>query len=115
GELHFAGVSHGPLRAVELRVEPGELLGVACDDPAAAKALLELVCRDADPEQGRVMVDGVPIDGLALSELPRAVLVAEHDADLFEVSVLDNVVVDATRCDSSSRGLQEPAIDLVSA
>jgi len=113
GELHFAGVSHGPLRAVELRVEPGELLGVACDDPAAAKALLELVCRDADPEQGRVMVDGVPIAGLALSELRRAVLVAEHDADLFEVSVLDNVVVDAARSDAASRAIQAATVDLV--
>lgn len=91
GELHLRGVSHGVLQGVDLRVRPGELVGVATADPAAATALLELLSRSADPVQGVVELDGHPLTGLAVDELRRAVLVAEHDADLFEDTVLANI------------------------
>jgi len=91
GELHLRGVSHGVLQGVALRVRPGELVGVATADAAAATALLELLSRSADPVHGVVELDGHPLAGLAVDELRRAVLVAEHDADLFEDTVLANI------------------------
>lgn len=107
GELHFDGVWHGPLHGVELRVRAGELVGVATADPATAGALLELLSRAADPQRGSVRLDGQPLPGLELGELRRAVLVAEHDADLFEESVQDNI--GAARV-SGSEGVHHSAI-----
>ncbi|MER7571575.1 ABC transporter ATP-binding protein [Streptomyces sp. NPDC126514] len=95
GGLRLRGLSYGPLRAVDLDIAPGETVGVVTTDPADAVALLHLLARHADPDEGAVELDGTDLTALGLAELRAAVLVAEHDADLFEGSVLDNVTAAA--------------------
>ncbi|MFE0627631.1 ABC transporter ATP-binding protein [Streptomyces sp. NPDC058864] len=91
GGLRLRGVTLGALRGVDLDVPPGELLGVASTDPAAAQALLACLGRTADPESGVVELDGVPLPELDPARLRTAVLVAAHDADLFEGTLADNL------------------------
>jgi putative ABC transport system ATP-binding protein len=105
GRLRLRGVSHGPLRKVELAAAPGELIGVVAADPAEATALLRLLGRDADPTDGVVEVDGVPVSGPEPGEVRGAVLVAAHDADLFEGSLTGNV-----RAAAASKALVERAL-----
>ncbi|MFC4001757.1 ABC transporter ATP-binding protein [Prauserella oleivorans] len=95
GRLRLRGVCHGSLDGLDLDVEPGELLGVVAGDPAAATHLLECLGREADPAHGRVELDELAFTDLDPDHLRRAVLVAAHDADLFEGSLLDNVVTAA--------------------
>ncbi|MHA5053716.1 ABC transporter ATP-binding protein [Streptomyces sp. SD15] len=91
GALRLRGVSLGGLRELDLTVAPGELLGVASTDPAAAEALLRCLGRTDDPEAGVVELDGVPLSDLDPAELRTAVLVAAHDAALFEGTLSDNI------------------------
>ncbi|MFD3457799.1 ABC transporter ATP-binding protein [Streptomyces sp. NPDC058691] len=91
GGLRLRGVSLGALREADLDVSPGELLGVASTDPAAAQALLDCLGRTADPETGVVELDGVPLPDLDPARLRTVVLVAAHDADLFEGTLDDNL------------------------
>ncbi|MFJ5215835.1 ABC transporter ATP-binding protein [Streptomyces sp. NPDC088354] len=91
GGLRLRGVSLGALREADLDVRPGELLGVASTDPAAVQALLDCLGRTADPEAGVVELDGVPLPDLDPARLRTVVLVAAHDADLFEGSLDDNL------------------------
>ncbi|MEU5339644.1 ABC transporter ATP-binding protein [Streptomyces sp. NPDC020766] len=91
GALRLTGVSHGGLREVDLDVASGELLGVVATDPSHATDLLRCLARRADPDTGTVELDGVPLRDLDPAELRTAMLVAEHDADLFEGTVRDNV------------------------
>nr|WP_089223615.1 ABC transporter ATP-binding protein [Actinacidiphila glaucinigra] len=91
GGLRLRGVTLGALREADLDVRPGELLGVASTDPAAAQALLACLGRTADPEAGVVELDGVPLPELDPARLRTAVLVAAHDADLFEGTLADNL------------------------
>ncbi|MEU9284323.1 ABC transporter ATP-binding protein [Streptomyces sp. NPDC048275] len=91
GALRLRGVSLGGLRELDLTVAPGELLGVASTDPAAAEALLRCLGRADDPEAGVVELDGVPLSDLDPAELRTAVLVAAHDAALFEGTLSDNI------------------------
>ncbi|MFF3346909.1 ABC transporter ATP-binding protein [Streptomyces sp. NPDC002779] len=95
GRLRLRGLSYGPLREVDLDIAPGETVGVVTTDPADAVALLQLLARHADPDEGAVELDGTDLTALGLAELRAALLVAEHDADLFEGSVLDNVTASA--------------------
>ncbi|WP_179816081.1 ABC transporter ATP-binding protein [Allostreptomyces psammosilenae] len=96
GRLRLRGVTHGPLRGVDLDVAPGELVGVVTTDPAAAGALLECLAREADPEAGTVELDGAPLTGLHPAEIRAAILPAAHDADLFEGTLIENVTAAAT-------------------
>ncbi|PRX45514.1 putative ABC transport system ATP-binding protein [Prauserella shujinwangii] len=112
GHVRFSGVTHGTLRGVNLEVRPGELLGVVCPDPADAVHLLECLAREADPGAGSVELDGVPLPELDLDELRSAVLVAAHDADLFEGTLLDNVLA-GTRGSTVEPALAAAAADEV--
>ncbi|MFF3945753.1 ABC transporter ATP-binding protein [Streptomyces sp. NPDC001902] len=91
GGLRLRGVTLGALREADLDVRPGELLGVASTDPAAAQALLACLGRTTDPEAGVVELDGVPLPELDPARLRTVVLVAAHDADLFEGTLADNL------------------------
>ncbi|WP_343244417.1 ABC transporter ATP-binding protein [Streptomyces sp. SID11385] len=91
GGLRLRGVRLRGLDGVDLHVRAGELTGVAVSDPALADALLDCLGREADPEAGTVELDGVPLTRIDPAELRRAVLVARHDAALFEGSLAENV------------------------
>ena len=91
GALSLAGVRHGPLAGLDLRVAAGELVGIVATDPAEAAALVALLDRSAAPSAGTLAVDGTPVHTVGLDHARRAVTVSHHDAALFEGTVGDNV------------------------
>jgi putative ABC transport system ATP-binding protein len=91
GEVRLRGVSHAELRGLDLHVPAGELLGVVTPDPAAANALLACLSREVDPAAGTVELDGLPLPTLRIDDVRAAILVAAHDADLFEGTLIANV------------------------
>ncbi|TDE35323.1 ABC transporter ATP-binding protein [Actinomadura sp. 6K520] len=117
GGLRLRGVRYGDaLRGLDLDVAPGELLGVAAASPAAATALLRLLGRSADPESGTIELDGTPLRDLDPAAVRRAVVVAEHDADLFEGTLLENVTAAAPGgADATAAVLAAAAADEVAA
>ncbi|MGN9790261.1 ABC transporter ATP-binding protein [Streptomyces sp. OZ13] len=92
GALRLRGVTYGALRGTDLDIGAGSLVGVVTRDPAAASDLLLCLGRELDPAEGTVELDGVPLASLAPAEVRGVILVAHHDADLFESSLLDNVL-----------------------
>lgn len=129
GRVELTDVVSGSLRGVSLTVAPGELLGVVARDPADAVSLLAVLAREVDPTGGSVTLDGLPLSTVEGSALRSAVLVAAHDADLFEGSVLDNVsaggantgganvdeAMDAARVDDVARALPDGLDTVISA
>lgn len=111
GHLRLHGVRLGSLRKVDLDIRPGELIGVVTGDPAAAGDLLLCLARETDPAEGTIELDGVPLTELAPDGLRRAVLVAHHDADLFETSLLDNVRAGAGTASGAGAGDSTAAVD----
>ncbi|NML51065.1 ABC transporter ATP-binding protein [Streptomyces sp. R302] len=91
GHVRLRDVRLGSLRGIDLDLPAGSLTGVVTRDPAVAHDLLLALAREADPAGGHVELDGVPLTELDPDRLRRAVLVAPHDADLFESSLLENV------------------------
>ncbi|MEV0908451.1 ABC transporter ATP-binding protein [Streptomyces hokutonensis] len=91
GELRLRGVRLGGLDGVDLDLRAGQLTGIAVTDPAGAEALLRCLGRETDPDSGSVELDGVPLTRLDPTGLRAAVLVAAHDAALFEGSLAANV------------------------
>ena len=95
GKVVLHGLSGSGLRGIDLDIAPGEFVGVVATDPAAATALLAYLGRAADPDDGAVSLDGVPLSGLDPGELRTAILVAEHDARLFDGTVRANLTAAA--------------------
>ncbi|MER7457645.1 ABC transporter ATP-binding protein [Micromonospora sp. NPDC126480] len=69
---------HDP--ATGLTVPAGELLAVAADDPADARALADRLGRYVTSD---VTWGGAPLAGIALDEVRARILVADHDSYLF--------------------------------
>ncbi|MFE2598775.1 ABC transporter ATP-binding protein [Streptomyces sp. NPDC059396] len=105
GHVRLRGVSYAALRDVELEAAPGELLGVVAADPADALALLGCLERVADPDAGAVELDGVALTALDPAEIRRVLLVAGHDADLFEGTLAGNVSAAVRRSPDGAGGL----------
>ncbi|MGX9921198.1 ABC transporter ATP-binding protein [Streptomyces sp. NPDC002248] len=111
GELRLNGVRLRGLDGVDLRVPAGRLTGIAVSDPALADALLDCLGREADPEAGAVELDGVPLTRVDPAALRAAVLVARHDAALFEGSLAANVVAAGEDPDGAAAGPAMAAAD----
>ncbi|MFI7597370.1 ABC transporter ATP-binding protein [Actinoplanes sp. NPDC049681] len=91
-ELHLSGVRHGPLTGLDLRVAPGEFVGVVARRPADAEALMKLLAVPAAYE-GRVLLGGVPLEDLDRDHARRLLHVEPHHADLFTGTIATNVAV----------------------
>ncbi|MFI0989620.1 ABC transporter ATP-binding protein [Streptomyces exfoliatus] len=112
GQLALRGVTLGALRGVDLDLPAGSLTGIVAQDPAAARDLLVCLAREADPAEGAIELDGTPLTSLDPDALRRVVLVAHHDADLFESTLLDNVRAGADGGTTSvERALRASAAD----
>ncbi|MGO1052163.1 ABC transporter transmembrane domain-containing protein [Crossiella sp. CA198] len=72
-------------------VEAGEFVGVVAVDPAEAAMLVRCLGREVEPESGELWLDGVALSTVDARLARSAVLVAAHDAELFEGTVLENV------------------------
>jgi putative ABC transport system ATP-binding protein len=95
GELRLRGVTHDALHGMTAELPAGAFVGVVAADPESAHALLQCLARDADPACGAIELDGVALTELDPAQLHRAVLVAPHDADLFEQTLAENVAAAA--------------------
>ncbi|MFF2777138.1 ABC transporter transmembrane domain-containing protein [Streptomyces sp. NPDC058052] len=104
GHVRLRAVRLGTLRGVDLDLPAGSLTGIVTRDPAAAHDLLLALAREADPTDGSVELDGVPLTDLDPGLLRRSVLVAHHDADLFEGSLLEVVRAGADAPDLPADG-----------
>ncbi|MFJ5136594.1 ABC transporter ATP-binding protein [Streptomyces sp. NPDC088707] len=112
GHVALRGVTFGALRGVDLELPAGSLTGIVARDAAAANDLLVCLAREADPSEGAVELDGAPLTSLDPDALRRVVLVAHHDADLFESTLLDNVRAGAAGDTSAvERALRASAAD----
>ncbi|MEU3973155.1 ABC transporter ATP-binding protein [Streptomyces bacillaris] len=115
GELRLHRLGHGGLDGIDLTVRAGEHLGIVVTDTADAATLLRCLARRCDPDQGRIELDGTPLTELAPAALRSTLLVAEHDAQLFDGTLLDNVTAAAPAGADPHPAMDAAAVDEVAA
>jgi putative ABC transport system ATP-binding protein len=94
GELRIEGLRTGTLAGVDLTVPAGSLTGVVTDRPADLHALLACLSRQAEPQAGRILLDGVDLATLDPARR-AATLVVSDEPTLFAGTVADNVAAAA--------------------
>ncbi|MFF0831498.1 ABC transporter ATP-binding protein [Streptomyces sp. NPDC003388] len=86
----------------DLTLPAGQTVAVVGSTGAGKSTLAKLLARFYDPTEGRVLLDGVDLRGLAMPELRRGVVMVTQEAFLFSGTVADNIAIgrpDATRED----------------
>jgi ABC-type multidrug transport system fused ATPase/permease subunit len=97
GQIRFDGVRFGyrgepdVLDGVDLLIPAGQTVALVGRTGAGKTTIARLVARFYDPLEGRVSVDGVPLQELTEPELRRVVAMVTQENFLFDGSVADNI------------------------
>jgi ATP-binding cassette subfamily B protein len=79
------------LEAIDLRIEPGSVLGIVGPPGSGKTTLLRLIPRLYDPTAGRIRVDGCDIRQLRLADLRAAIAGMPQEPFLFAASLRENI------------------------
>ncbi len=83
------------LQDISFRVEAGSSLAIVGPTGAGKSALVDLIVRTYDPERGAVLIDGVDLRQLSLTDLRRAVGFVPQETFLFGETLRRNVLLGA--------------------
>jgi len=95
--LEFEGVtlSYQPERRVLTEVSfgigAGKTLGIVGSSGSGKSSIVRLLVRLLEPDSGRILLDGVPIEELSLAELRRSIAVVPQDTVLFNDTIGFNI------------------------
>jgi ATP-binding cassette subfamily B multidrug efflux pump len=100
GELRFENVGvradgegRWALREIDLEVPAGSTLGVVGATGSGKSTLVSLLGRLRDPDEGRVLIDGVSLREVKLDALRRAVAMVPQETLLFSMMMRENIAL----------------------
>lgn len=108
GEIIFEDVSFSyqpdelVLSAVNIRIEAGQSLGLVGQSGAGKSTFVNLILRLYDPVAGRILLDGVDLRQLDLTQLRQQVAYVPQMPLLFNASVLENIRIGRPEADFAS-------------
>jgi ATP-binding cassette subfamily B protein len=99
-DVRFRYGTREVLHGIDLRVEPGEMIGLVGPSGAGKSTLINLVCRFYDVSAGAILVDGADVRSFPVEEYRRNLGVVLQEPFLFYGTVAENIAYgrpDATR------------------
>jgi len=89
---HHYGRTQGGLQNVNLKIAPGERIGLVGRSGAGKSTLVKLLLRFYDAESGEVLIDGQNINCLTQDSLRRHIGMVQQDSSLLHRSVRENIL-----------------------
>ena len=99
GDIRFEDVSfrypsrpdQSALSDISLHVKPGETVALVGPSGAGKTTVIQLLLRFYDPQEGRILLDGLPLTDLARSDFRRAIALVPQDPAIFAASARENI------------------------
>lgn len=91
-DLHF-NYDGGPtvLHNINFEVEAGQTVGIVGPSGSGKSTLVKLLCRFYEPASGGILIDGVDVADVKLSEFRKHLAVVGQNPILFRESILENI------------------------
>jgi ATP-binding cassette subfamily B protein len=99
------------LRGVSFSVPAGGTLGVVGATGSGKSALIDLIPRLHDPQEGEILVDGVPIRDLSLDTLRREIGYVPQETFLFSDTIRTNLAYGANEPSASEWAARVAQLD----
>ncbi len=113
----FAYSTGGPvLRDVSISIPAGQTIGIVGSTGSGKSTLVKLLLRLYEVREGRILVDGTPIQELRLHDLRAAIGLVSQDVFLFHGTVRENIVYgswDATDAEVENAARQAEAHEFI--
>lgn len=93
-ELREVGFRYGNrsvMRGLSLSIAPGEMIGLVGHSGSGKSTLINLICRFYDVAEGAVLVDGVDIRSLRISDYRRHIGLVLQEPFLFFGTIAENI------------------------
>jgi ATP-binding cassette subfamily B protein len=96
GELEFRNVSfhYGALpvlRELNLKIQPGEMIGLVGHSGAGKTTLINLICRFYDASEGAILADGTDIRSYPIEEYRSHIGIVLQEPFLFYGTIAENI------------------------
>ena len=99
GDIRFEDVSfrypsrpdQSALSDISLHVKPGETVALVGPSGAGKTTVIQLLLRFYDPQEGRILLDGLPLTDLARSDFRRSIALVPQDPAIFAASARENI------------------------
>jgi ABC-type multidrug transport system fused ATPase/permease subunit len=90
-DVHFSYRGRKVLDGVSFRVEAGESVALVGASGAGKSTILKLALRFYDPDAGQILLDGIDIRDLRLSDVRGSISSVLQDSHIFRGSVRENI------------------------
>jgi len=97
GSIVFDNVSFGympymyVLKNVSFEIKPGEKIGIVGPTGGGKTTIVKLLMRFYDPDEGRILIDGVDIRKIRLESLRRQIGIVSQEPRLFNDTIANNI------------------------
>ena len=99
--FRYPGTERWVLRDVSFRAPAGSMLAVVGATGSGKSTLVSLLTRLYDPQQGEILLDGVPIREIPLASLRAAIGMVPQDAFLFSDTIRENLALGLSEGDGA--------------
>ena len=89
----YPGAEHATLRGIDLTIPAGAHIAIVGPNGCGKSTLLSLIPRLLVPTTGRVMVDGIDLDGASLYDWRSQVGVVSQEAVLVQGTIAENIAL----------------------
>jgi ATP-binding cassette, subfamily B, bacterial len=90
--VYFSYLGQAPvLNGIELVVQPGEVIALVGLSGAGKTTLVNLLPRFYDPQQGRILIDGIDIQTVTLKSLRQQIGIVPQETTLFSGTIAQNI------------------------
>jgi ATP-binding cassette subfamily B protein RaxB len=79
------------LQDFSMRVSPGEIVAISGRSGTGKSTLLKILAGQIEPCDGRVLIDGVPMNSIALERFREAIILVRQDDTLFAGTITENI------------------------
>ncbi|SMB28588.1 ABC transporter [Sterolibacterium denitrificans] len=89
--VHFRYGHRDVIHGLDFRIQAGEMIGVVGHSGSGKSTLVNLICRFYDVTDGAILIDGIDIRSLALTDFRRHVGLVLQEPFLFFGTVAENI------------------------
>lgn len=94
-EIQNLSYSYGKmqvLNGINMTIEPGQKIGIIGESGSGKSTFLKILSLFVEPTNGKIAIDNIDIQSISLKELRRVVAFVGQNPQLFNSSILENVL-----------------------